>query len=144
MQRILDLQSVAQSMPDAFTNLARVIRSHIPAVNVPAKIDVPNVQLTSLMEARDTILAYPRTLAASQSSTPTQKRGRPLGSNDSHFRTRKPKRQALSEPTVNLNVAYSFFPTHKEILDYESVLEETNPPPENREFSIHYASLDNV
>ncbi|KAM2687121.1 hypothetical protein EV2_009927 [Malus domestica] len=31
VQRILDLQSIAQSMPDAFTDLARVTRSHIPA-----------------------------------------------------------------------------------------------------------------
>lgn len=43
VQRILDLQSIAQSMPDAFTDLARVTRSHIPAANTPAKMDVPNV-----------------------------------------------------------------------------------------------------
>ena len=46
------------------------------------------------------------------------------------------------EPTVNLTVAYSLYPTHEEILNYGSVLEETNSPPENREILGHYASLD--
>ncbi|KAM1926069.1 hypothetical protein ACFX13_033282 [Malus domestica] len=31
-------------MPNAFTDLALLTRSHIPATNVPAKIDVPNVR----------------------------------------------------------------------------------------------------
>ncbi|KAM1748380.1 hypothetical protein PS1_009337 [Malus domestica] len=39
--------------------------------------------------------------------------------------------QAPEEPTLNLTVAYSFYPTYEEILDYGSVLEETNPPLEN-------------
>ena len=67
VHHMLDLQS----MPDVFTNLARVTKSHIPTTNVPAKMDVPNVQRTSLLEARDATLAYPRTLAATQSSAPT-------------------------------------------------------------------------
>ncbi|KAM2817807.1 hypothetical protein COP1_041878 [Malus domestica] len=144
VQRILDLQSIAQSMPDAFTNLARVTRSHIPAANTPAKIDVPNVRRTTLLEARDANSGNPRTLAASQSSAPTQKRGRPLGSKDSHPRKRKTTAQGPEEPTVNPIIAYSCYPTHEEILDYGSVLEETNPPPENREISVYYASLDDV
>ena len=45
VQHILDLQSIAQSMPDAFTDLAKVMRSHIPATNAPAKIDILNVRL---------------------------------------------------------------------------------------------------
>ncbi|KAM1489087.1 hypothetical protein ACFXTO_032382 [Malus domestica] len=48
VQRILDFQS----MPNAFTDLARVTRSHILAANVPTKMDVPNVRRTSLFEAR--------------------------------------------------------------------------------------------
>ncbi|KAM1132375.1 hypothetical protein EV1_046421 [Malus domestica] len=43
MQRILNLQSIAQSMPYAFTDLVRVTISHIPAANVPAMMDIPNV-----------------------------------------------------------------------------------------------------
>ena len=41
MRRILDLQSVAQNMPNIFFDLAKVTRSYIPAANVPARIDVP-------------------------------------------------------------------------------------------------------
>ncbi|XP_068329737.1 uncharacterized protein [Pyrus communis] len=81
VHRILDIQSVAQSMPDGFTNLVRVTRSHILATNVLAKIS--NARQTSLMETQDTNLADPRTLVASQSFALTQKCGRPLGSRDS-------------------------------------------------------------
>ncbi|KAM2132334.1 hypothetical protein ACFX1Q_013733 [Malus domestica] len=35
VRRIIDLQSIAQSMPDAFTDLAKMTRSHIPATNAP-------------------------------------------------------------------------------------------------------------
>ena len=125
-------------MPDAFIDLARVTRSHIPAANTPAKMDVPNVRQTTLLEAQDTNLGDPRTLAARQSSTPTQKRGRPLGSKDSQPRKRKTTAQRPEEPTMNATIAYSFYPTHEEILDYGNVFEETNPLPENREISVYY------
>ncbi|KAM1145801.1 hypothetical protein ACFX2I_037711 [Malus domestica] len=110
-------------MPDAFTDLVRVTRSHIPAANVPTKIDVPNVRRTSLLEARDATLADPRTLAAYQSSAPAQKHGRPLGSNDSHPQKRKPTLHVI-ELIVNPIIAYSFYPSHEEILDYGSILEK--------------------
>jgi len=114
VHRILDLQS----MPNVFTDLARVTRSHITVTNTPTKMDVPNVQLTFFLEARGANLGDPRTLAASQSSVLTQKRGRPLGSKDSHPKKRKSKTQGPKEPTVNPTIAYSFYPTHEEILDY--------------------------
>ena len=91
--------------------------------NVPAKMELPNVQQNSLLKAQDATWADPRTLAASQSSAPTQKSGRPIGSKDSHPRKRKTMTQGPEEPTVNPIVAYSFYPTHEEILDYRSVLE---------------------
>ncbi|KAM2777831.1 hypothetical protein PS2_010124 [Malus domestica] len=100
-------------MPNPFTDLAPVTRSHITTTNVPVKMDVPN-------------------------------RGRPYGSNDSHPQKRKPTAQAPKEPTVNPTVVYSLYPTHEEIINYGSVLEETNPPPENHEISIDYVSLDDV
>ncbi|KAM2311462.1 hypothetical protein ACFXTH_021998 [Malus domestica] len=127
-------------MPDAFTDLARVTISHIPAMNVLAKMDVSNVRRTSLLEAHDSTLVDPHTLAARQSFVPTRKRGKPLGSKDSHPCKRKPMAHAPEERTVNLTIACSFYSTHKEILDYK-ILEETNPPPENHEISIHYASF---
>ncbi|KAM2957539.1 hypothetical protein FF2_024503 [Malus domestica] len=63
--------------------------------------------------------------------------GRPLGPNDSQPWKRKPTAQVI-ERTVNPTITYSFYPMHEEIL------EETNPHPENREISVHYASLDDV
>ncbi|KAM1505064.1 hypothetical protein ACFXTO_001092 [Malus domestica] len=92
-------------MLNAFTNLAQVTRSHIPAANTPTKMDVPN---------------------------------------DSHPRKRKSTSQGPEEPIGNPTIAYSLYPIHEEILDYGSVLEETNPPTENREILVYYASLDDV
>ncbi|KAM1219302.1 hypothetical protein ACFX1X_046831 [Malus domestica] len=106
-------------------------------------MDVSNVQRTSLLEARDTQVVDPHTLVASQSFTLTQKRGRPLSSKDSPPRKKKPTTQAV-EPTMNLTVAYSFYPTHEEILDYGSVLEKMYPSPENHEILVHFTSLDDV
>ncbi|KAM2987383.1 hypothetical protein FF2_007556 [Malus domestica] len=51
---------------------------------------------------------------------------------------------ASEEPTVNPIVAYSLYLTYEEILDYGSILEETNPPSENHEISVYYASLNDV
>ncbi|KAM1175401.1 hypothetical protein COP2_028526 [Malus domestica] len=131
-------------MLNAFTNLARITRSYIPAVNVPVKMDVPNVRRTSLLEAHDANFGDPRTLAASQSSAPTHKHGKPFSSMDSHLKKRKPTKQAPEELVVNLTVAYLFYPTHEEILDYGSIVEQTNPLPENHEISVYYPSLDDV
>ena len=44
VQKIIHLQNVANQLPDAFTNLKRVTKSHIPAENAPIKIDVPGGQ----------------------------------------------------------------------------------------------------
>ena len=41
VHRIIDFQSIAQSVPDAFNDLAKVTISHILAANTPARIDVP-------------------------------------------------------------------------------------------------------
>ncbi|XP_075096297.1 uncharacterized protein LOC142174409 [Nicotiana tabacum] len=40
VQKIIYMQNVANQLPDAFTNLPRVTKSHIPAVNAPIRIDV--------------------------------------------------------------------------------------------------------
>ena len=47
---ILDLQSIAQSIPDAFTDLPKATRSHIPAANAPARMDVLNVCRNTALE----------------------------------------------------------------------------------------------
>ncbi|KAM1164417.1 hypothetical protein PS2_023728 [Malus domestica] len=41
VKRIVHLQSIANQMPDAFNDAMKVTKSHIPAANAPARIDVP-------------------------------------------------------------------------------------------------------
>ena len=40
VQRIIHLQNLANQLPDAFINTKKVTKSHIPATNTPARIDV--------------------------------------------------------------------------------------------------------
>ncbi|KAM2549922.1 hypothetical protein TB1_014233 [Malus domestica] len=77
-------------MPDAFNDLAKVTRSHIPSVNAPARIYVPHVRPQpawegwTVPEGGEAVPSTQQgTLAASQSSASTLKHGRPLGSKDS-------------------------------------------------------------
>ena len=67
IQKIIHLQEVATRLPDAFTNVKTVTKSHIPAVNVPSKIKFSD-------EENKSILA--------NESKAHQKRGRPIGSKD--------------------------------------------------------------
>ena len=40
VQRIINLQNFANKLPGAFTDYKGVTRSHIPAVNVPERVEV--------------------------------------------------------------------------------------------------------
>ena len=123
VRRIIDLQSIAQSMPDTFNDLAKVTRSHIPAANTPARKDVPLVRQQPAWEGR----AVPEggeavpstrqgTLAASQSSALTLKSGRPPGSKDSQ--PQKRKTAPASDPSFNPPIAHSSVSTNEVIQDY--------------------------
>ncbi|CAL8994471.1 unnamed protein product, partial [Prunus brigantina] len=68
VRRIVHLQRIANQMPDAFNDATKVTKSHIPAANAPARIDVHNGQNNA---------------PANGSSVARLKRGRPLGSKDS-------------------------------------------------------------
>ena len=52
VRQIINLQSIAQSMPDAFNDLAKVTKSHISAANTPARIDVPRVRQQPVWEGQ--------------------------------------------------------------------------------------------
>jgi hypothetical protein len=41
VQRIIHLQNLANNMPDAFTDIRGVSKSHIPAVNTPERVEIP-------------------------------------------------------------------------------------------------------
>ena len=72
VQRIIYLQNIANQLPDAFTNLPRITKSHIPAVNAPVRVDIPTGQIVKANESR-----------------PHLKRGRSIGSKDKNPRKRK-------------------------------------------------------
>ncbi|KAL0355189.1 UNVERIFIED_CONTAM: hypothetical protein Sradi_3965800 [Sesamum radiatum] len=74
VQRIIHLQSVANRLPDVVTDTKKVTKSHIPAENVPAHLEVPEVILTQSKAFESQI---------------RRKRGRPLDSKDANPRKRK-------------------------------------------------------
>jgi hypothetical protein len=42
VQRIIDLQNIANNLPDTFTDYKGVTKSYHPARNVPERVEVPN------------------------------------------------------------------------------------------------------
>jgi hypothetical protein len=64
VRRIIHLQGLANELPDAFTDHKRVTRSHIPAVNAPERVQVPQKATNSIV------------------SPNPRKRGRPPGAQD--------------------------------------------------------------
>ncbi|KAK6163703.1 hypothetical protein DH2020_000567 [Rehmannia glutinosa] len=64
VNRIIHLQNIANRLPDAFNDASKVMKSHIPAANAPARTIVPDEN----KKMDDDI--------------PQQKRGRPIGSKD--------------------------------------------------------------
>jgi hypothetical protein len=72
VQRIIHLQSIANQLPDAFTDNKKIVKSHIPAANTLAKIEVLIGQSINTNESKARL-----------------KCGRPIGANDKIFRKRK-------------------------------------------------------
>ncbi|BBH03062.1 Disease resistance protein CC-NBS-LRR class family [Prunus dulcis] len=136
VRRIVHLQSIANHMPDAFNDVAKVTKSHIPAANAPAQIDVHNGQSN---------------VQANGSSAARLKRGRPLGSKDSVPRKRKlmdkmNPNEINREPTIHNSNA----PKERQVLpEKENFIGETSGPgvatiPESQEISINYTSTDEL
>ena len=49
VQRIVHLQGLANQLPDTFTDIKKVTKSHMPVVNAPTYIDVPEGQLENVI-----------------------------------------------------------------------------------------------
>jgi len=118
VQKIIHLQNLANQMSDAFTDLKRITKSHIPAVNVPIRIDIPKGPSTSVMASESQIRL---------------KRGRPLGSKDKNPRKRSTKSK---DDTIK--------ESHEEVQDLinPDILEEISEPETqvNEELSISSTS----
>ena len=74
VRKILNFQELANQLPDAFTDTKRVTKSYIPAVNTPARIEIPDTK------SEDKV---------TQESKTRLKRGRPVGSKDKNPRKGK-------------------------------------------------------
>ena len=71
------MQEIANRLPDAFNDAAKVTKSHVPTMNAPASINV--------------LVGQSQNIAAKESVT-RQKHGRPIGSKDSAPRKKRNER----------------------------------------------------
>uniref|UniRef100_A0A2N9GX57 Reverse transcriptase Ty1/copia-type domain-containing protein n=2 Tax=Fagus sylvatica TaxID=28930 RepID=A0A2N9GX57_FAGSY len=143
VQRIIHLQGIANQLPDVFTDSKKIVKSHIPAANNPARIEVPEGQLINI--------------AANESKT-RLKRGRPVGAKDKIPRKRKiqEKQVAAPEEAIPMKQATNIINLSKNCAHKspeneppeEGTPEELSPEeeqvPENDEISIHYVSTGEI
>ena len=130
VQRIIHLQGLADQLPNAFTDLNKVLKSHIPAINALTHIEIP-------IEDSGNAIA--------STSQPRLKRGRSIGSKDSFPRKRNSNKlltpveynfdeiapeepitiqsapvepntlQGLKETTTRVTITYQLSPINEEI-----------------------------
>ena len=74
VQKIIHLQVLANQLPNAFIDSTKVTKSHIPASNIPARVEIPTGKLQSNL---------------TNEPKPRLKCGRPIGSKDTIPRKRK-------------------------------------------------------
>ncbi|KAJ9539142.1 LOW QUALITY PROTEIN: hypothetical protein OSB04_031875 [Centaurea solstitialis] len=111
VQKIIQLQRLANQLPDTFTDLKK---SHVPAANAPIKINVPKGQ--------------------NNKSRARQKRGRPLDSKDKNPRKKKEELIILDG---HIEVDEMPEKSPEETLDM--LVPEEPQVPENKEISINYS-----
>ncbi|KAK4389782.1 hypothetical protein Sango_2315200 [Sesamum angolense] len=110
-------------LPDAFIDTKKVTKSHIPAENVPARLEVPEVTLTQTKASESQI---------------RRKRGRPLGSKDANPRKRKEHVVSINHDTnvTNSNVSEDKIP---EVILSEDPKRNEQDLDDSYEMSINYA-----
>ena len=101
-------------MPDTITDIVKVTRSHIPATNVLARLEVPNKGHG--LADRDAATTLSRCMV--EAVAPQRKRGWPLGSTDTH-----PRKKRGSEAQTDLLIINLENPSHEIISDYSYVHE---------------------
>ena len=130
VQKIIHLQDLANRLPDAFIDSTKVTKSHIPAANIPARIEIPMEKLKYSM---------------ANEPKPQLKRGRPLGSKDTIPRKRKnvkfntPEEDAPEEHTNEkglTNINNELIAPAEASIDQLS--HEFVPVHNNEEISINY------
>jgi hypothetical protein len=115
VQKIIHLQRIANELLDAFTDTKRVTKSHIPALNAPARIDITPAEITI-----------------------QRKRGRPIGSKDKNPRNRKEQNNAVGVTPAEVT---NKIPEEIESRTLEEVVDkvpEETQAPNDYEISINY------
>jgi hypothetical protein len=49
VQRIIHLQGIANQLPDVFIDNKKIVKSHIPTANIPARIEVSEGKLINII-----------------------------------------------------------------------------------------------
>jgi len=115
VQKIIHLQRLANQLPNAFSDPKGVTKSHIPAVNAPAKIKIPEGSLIA------------------NESMARLKRGRPIGSKD-----KNPRKQKGAKVIENGNFE-EVVVLEKTPQKQTDTIDNSNQVPENdEEISINY------
>nr|GEW22374.1 putative RNA-directed DNA polymerase [Tanacetum cinerariifolium] len=99
VKKIMHMQEIANQLPDAFTYTKRVTRDYIPAVNAPARVEIPDVKYDDKV---------------TQESKALLKRGRPIGFKDKNPRKRKATRNSTIPEDIVLERTKNIFPPKKE------------------------------
>jgi hypothetical protein len=89
VQRFIHLESIANQLPDAFTNNKKIVKFHISAANTPTKIEVPVGQSINI---------------AANESKARLKHGRPIGAKDKIPRKRKAQGNEIGAPEEALPI----------------------------------------
>ena len=110
---IIHLQNLANQLPDAFVDTKKVTKSHIPAANVPARVDITKGQKAFESKTRS-------------------KRGRPIGLKDITPRKRRTNGKQNDHEESNIENQIP------EEIQNEQIAPEEVHVPENNEISISY------
>ncbi|KAJ0919088.1 putative RNA-directed DNA polymerase [Helianthus annuus] len=121
VQKIIHLQRIVNELPDAFTDTNRVTKSHIPASNAPARIEV-----------------------IPEAITIQRKRGRPIGSKDKNPRKRKEQNKSVGENLVNETLEEVNVPEETNITPEENENSEDTLVPNENEISINYVQNSTI
>ena len=110
---IIHLKNLSNQLPDAFVDTKKVTKSHIPAANVPAWVDITEEQKAYESKTRS-------------------KRGRPIGSKDITPRKRRTNEKQNDHEESNVENQIP------EEIQHEQIAPEEVQVPENNEISITY------
>ena len=130
VQRIIHLQNIANQMPDAFNDARKVIKSHTPAVNTPARIEIP-IEKSIPGELTNKVI---------EESKPRQKRGRPVGAKDTVPRKSKANKgipEGIPTPEVALIPRVGIAP--EEVQNLSKGIRD-----EHQEISINYVHDEKI